>query len=489
MIGKGKERDVASVRRWGWAAAFFLLFVVASTAEGGNPALESLRETGKAFSLIAKQVSPAVVFIQVEQEVSYGGRIPFNNPFDLFNDEFFRRFFGDRFPYHGGPRGRKYRQMGQGSGFIVSADGYILTNHHVVGEADKIIVKLYDDREFEAKRIGTDPQTDVAVIKIEGENLPVLPLGDSDALEVGEWVLAVGNPFGLSHTLTAGIVSAKGRSNVGIVDYEDFIQTDAAINPGNSGGPLVNLEGKAVGINSAIFTRSGGYMGIGFAIPINMAKKIQEQLIEHGSVTRGFLGVVIQDLTPELRKTFDLEDVEGILVADVSEDSPAEKAGIERGDVILECDGEPVKDVASFRNRIGLTLPGTKVTLKILRNGKQKTIRVTIGRLSGSMAAAAGSSKILDRLGLSVQDLTPELRRELGYDKEEGVLVSEVEPGSPAALAGLQRGHLILEVNRKEVRNVEEFERALERAANRKTILFLVHDGRYTRYVALSFSE
>ena len=484
------KRNDSMVRGVRYAPVVALLLLAVSPALAGNRAVEALKETSKAFSYISKKVSPAVVFIQVEEKVRYGRRMPFNNPFDLFNDEFFRRFFGDRFHQREMPEDREYRRMGQGSGFIISPEGHILTNHHVVGDADKIIVKLYDGREFEAKRIGTDPKTDVAVIQIEGDDLPVLPLGDSDKLEVGEWVLAVGNPFGLSHTLTAGIVSAKGRSNVGIADYEDFIQTDAAINPGNSGGPLVNLEGEAVGINTAIFTRSGGYMGIGFAIPINMAKVIRDQLIEHGSVTRGFLGILIQNLTPALRKTFDLdEDLHGILVADVTDDSPAEKAGLKRGDVIVSCDGDSVKDVASFRNRISLTPPGTKVTLRILRDGKEKEIRVKVGRLSGEETTAASGSKVLRSLGLSIQNLTPELRKELGFEEEEGVLVSRVAPGSPAAQAGIERGHLIQEVNRWEVRNVRDFEKALEKARDRKSILLLVNDGRFTRYVALSFED
>jgi serine protease Do len=307
-------------------------------------------ETSQSFKAVAKKAMPTVVFIKVEKKSQSGrayGPLEFNNPFDLFNDEFFKRFFGHRSPH--GQRPREYVQRGWGSGFIFSDEGYILTNHHVVGDADKIKVQLSDGREYDAKIVGSDPRSDVAIIKIEeAKDLPLLPLGDSDSLEVGEWVMAVGNPFGLSHTLTVGVVSAKGRTSVGITDYEDFIQTDAAINPGNSGGPLINLKGEAVGINSAIFSKSGGYMGIGFAIPINMVKEIKDQLITAGKVSRGYLGVAIQDITSELKETLDLTSAEGVLIADVSKDSPAEKASLRRGDVVVEFDGQKVLNVGRF---------------------------------------------------------------------------------------------------------------------------------------------
>jgi len=295
----------------------------AREAEDARPALRSL---SRAFTQVAQQAMPAVVFIQVEKTLETGTS-PFglNNPFDLFSEEFFERFFGRRFPEQRRERRqpRQYRQQGQGSGFIVSKDGYILTNHHVVGEADRLRVTLADDREFEAKLIGADPKSDVAVIKIAGNNFPVLPIGDSDALAVGEWVIAIGNPFGLTHTMTVGVVSAKGRSRMGITDYEDFIQTDAAINPGNSGGPLLNLDGAVVGINTAIFSRSGGYMGIGFAIPIKMATHIQQQLITTGKVTRGYLGVNIQSLTKDLARSFGIAERDGVLIASVAPGTPA----------------------------------------------------------------------------------------------------------------------------------------------------------------------
>ncbi|MCW8860392.1 MAG: DegQ family serine endoprotease [Deltaproteobacteria bacterium] len=468
-----------------------LLAIVGITPVAAQDAgLESLRETGKAFRSVAKQVSPAVVYIQVEKEVEQQSMG--SNPFGghPFGDEFFRRFFGQP-PQQQGPQKKapKRNETGQGSGFVISADGYIMTNNHVVGDADKVTVQLLDGREYDAKIIGTDPPTDVALIKIEAdEKLPFLPLGDSDKLEVGDWVLAFGNPFGLSHTLTAGIVSAKGRSGIGLTDYENFIQTDAAINPGNSGGPLVNLDGEVIGMNTAIFSRSGGYMGIGFAIPINMAKNIRQQLVDHGAVTRGRLGVLIQDLTKELAESFDIDQREGILVAQVMEDSPAEKAGVKQGDVILKLNGEKVDKVANFRNKIALTRPGTEVDLQVLRDGKKKKIAVTIGTMEADAEGRPLSSNELPELGMSLQKLTPELAEQLGYEEAQGVLVSAVEAGSIAARAGIKRGDLIEEVNRKEVSDPEQV-KVLIKESKKKTVLLLVRQGGASRYLALKLEK
>ncbi|MBW1799314.1 MAG: DegQ family serine endoprotease [Deltaproteobacteria bacterium] len=454
-----------------------------------DQALERLRETGKAFAAVARQASPAVVFIQVEKTVTsrpeWGGPMP-------FGDEFFRRFFGIPSPGRQQPQQQPQEQqriVGQGSGFIISADGYILTNNHVVGDADKVTVKLLDGREFRAKTIGADPHTDVAVIKIDAKNLPALPLGNSNALEVGEWVLAIGNPFGLSHTLTAGIVSAKGRTSLGITDFEDFIQTDAAINPGNSGGPLINLAGRAVGINTAIFSQSGGYMGIGFAIPINMAKNIRDQLIAHGSVTRGYLGIVIQDLTPALAKTFDVKDAKGVLISEVSQGSPAEQAGLKQGDVIIEFNGKPVEKVGPFRNQVALIAPGTTANMTVIRNGKSQSLPVKIGKLPGGDLAARGPADVLEKLGFAVETLTGELAQRLGYQGETGVVVTQVASGSVAASAGIRPGALVKEVNRKQIHNVEEFVQALAPTGGKGTILLLIREGRGSRYVALSFKK
>ena len=322
---------------------------VGLAADNASP-VDVLEQTGKAFSHVAKTATPAVVFIRVEKVIEAGMRRPhaYNDPFGFFGDDMLERFFR----YHGQPQ-RRFRQEGAGSGFIITKDGYILTNSHVVGDADRIRVKLHDGREFDAKRIGSDERSEVAVIKIEADNLPTVKLGDSSALDVGEWVIAVGNPFGLTETVTAGIVSALGRNNIGIADYENFIQTDAAINPGNSGGPLLNIKGEVIGINTAIYSQSGGYMGVGFAIPINMAASIKEQLVKSGKVTRGYLGVYLQAVTPDLAETFDLkEDVSGILVADVEDDSAAEDAGLQQGDVIIGLNGRDVDDIGRFRNEV-----------------------------------------------------------------------------------------------------------------------------------------
>ncbi len=465
-------------------------FGMISTAAAKDAGIESLRKTGQAFRSVAKQVSPAVVFIQVEKEVEQQGYS--NNPFgnSPFGDEFFRRFFGQP-PQQENPHKTppKRRASGQGSGFIISADGYIMTNNHVVGDADKVTVQLLDGREFDAEIVGTDPPTDVALIKIKAdEKFPFLTLGNSDQLEVGDWVLAFGNPFGLSHTLTAGIVSAKGRSGIGLNDYENFIQTDAAINPGNSGGPLVNLDGEVVGMNTAIFSRSGGYMGIGFAIPINMAQGIRKQLVQHGSVTRGRLGVLIQDMDKNLAESFGIDQREGILVAQVMEDSPADKGGLKQGDVILELDGTKVEKVATFRNKIALTAPGTKVSLQILRDGKKDTLEVEIGAMETDAKGQPVTSDSLPELGMKLQKLTADLAEQFGYEGASGVLVTAVEPGSIAARAGIKRGDLIEEVDRQEVKNSAEVKKLIKES-KKKTVLLLVRQGEGSRYLALKLEK
>lgn len=465
---------------------FFVTSLSATLASAGDDGLESLRESGKAFRSVAKQVSPAVVYIQVEKEVS---QQQMGHPFggSPFGEEFFRRFFGEPPQQKRAPK--KRQSMGQGSGFVISSDGYIMTNNHVVGDADRVTVRMLDGREFTAKTVGTDPPTDVALIKIEAdEKLPYLSLGDSDKMEVGDWVLAFGNPFGLSHTLTAGIVSAKGRSGIGLTDYENFIQTDAAINPGNSGGPLVNLDGEVIGMNTAIFSRSGGYMGIGFAIPVNMVKTIREQLVEHGTVTRGRLGVYIQDVTQDLADSFGLKQTDGILVAQVVEDSPAEKAGLKQGDVILSLDGRKVGKVAAFRNRVALTRPGTEIELTVLRDGKKKKVEVTIGSLDTDEEGRPVSADKLPKLGMSLQKLTSELAEQFGYEESKGVLVTAVEEDSIAARAGIQRGDLIEEVNRKPVSEPHQVKKMIKES-DKKTVLLLVRQGDASRYLALKLKD
>ncbi len=460
-----------------------------SVSDGG---IESLRQTGKAFASVARKVSPSVVFIQVESIREGFTPTPFPSP---FGDDLFKRFFGDRFPglpQPHAPQGKR-RAMSQGSGFVFAVEKrlfsdktYILTNSHVVEGADKIKVKFQDGREFDARIKGQDPKSDVAIIEIEADNLPAIPLGDSSKLEVGEWVVALGNPFGLSHTLTVGVVSAKGRTGLGINDYEDFIQTDAAINPGNSGGPLVNLDGEVIGINTAIFSRSGGYMGVGFAIPINLARNIAEQLIETGEVTRGFLGIVIQPLTPELADSFGIEDTRGILVAQVTEDTPAARAGLRAGDLIVSYQGKPVTDVGDFRNRVALTAPESTVQLTIIRNGKRKEIEVRIGELSDEKLLAQAPTQYTDELGLTVQTITPELARQFNATPGEGVIVTEVKPGSVAAMAAIRRGTVILQVNREPVNSATAFKQAVLKSRDDKRVLLLISDRRgISRFVVL----
>jgi serine protease Do len=439
---------------------------------------QQLQGLSEAFRDVAKTVGPAVVYISTEQTVK-GQQVP-DQFRDLFGDEFLRRFFG-------APEQREYKQRGLGSGFIVSKDGYILTNNHVVENADKITVTLPDEREFKAKVIGTDPKTDVAVIKIEGDNFPLVSLGDSSKIEVGDWAIAIGTPFGLSQTVTAGIISASGRANIGIVDYEDFIQTDAAINPGNSGGPLVNIEGGVIGINTAIFSRSGGYQGIGFAIPINMAKSIMDSLLTKGKVVRGWLGVMIQPVTQEIARSFGLKESTGTLVGDVLKGGPAEKAGIERGDVIITFDGKPIDGPNTLRNIVAQTEVGKKVPVVVIRDGKEKTIEVTIGEQEAGMQASASTpSSASKKSGLTVQELTPEIANQLGYGNEEGVVISEVEPGSPAADAGLQRGDLIKEVNRQPIKSLSDYNKAMSSIGEDKNFLFLVRHGDNTHYVVVN---
>ena len=435
----------------------------------------ALKTQSKGFTCVAKKATPAVVFIKVEvnpenDEVGY--------PESPFGDDLFQRFFG--VPY-GRPQ-KPQPQIGQGSGFLVSADGYIMTNSHVVKGADKIEVTLHDGEVQKASLVGTDPSTDLAVIKIEGKEFPFLQLGDSETLDVGEWVIAIGSPFQLQASLTVGVVSAKGRQGLNITDLEDFIQTDAAINPGNSGGPLLDLEGRVIGINTAIVSRTGGYMGIGFAIPSNMAKNVMDQLIQKGSVTRGFLGINLQPIDKEIAAGFNLAKVEGVLVAAVEKDSPADKAGLQQGDIILEYDGKPIKSLQSFRYDISIIHPGQKVQLKVNRKGNILMIPVVLGSVADKTAPAVVSQK----LGIEIENLTPDLARQLGYmSGEEGVVIMKVKPGSPAALAGMRPGFLIQAVNHKKISNTQEYEEVLSECSQNKRILLLVRQGKMTRFYSI----
>jgi serine protease Do len=466
-----------------------LVIVPASQAQEGG--IESLRQTGKAFASVARKVSPSVVFIQVESIEQIGSPHPFSSP---FSDDLFRHFFGDSFPGFQERRQpeRRQRKIGQGSGFVFSLDNglfrdkaYILTNNHVIDGADRIMVTFEDGRELTATVKGTDPQSDIAVLEVGISDVPALSLGDSGRLEVGEWVVAIGNPFGLSHTLTAGVVSAKGRTSLGINDYEDFIQTDAAINPGNSGGPLVNLDGEVVGINTAIFSRSGGYMGVGFAIPINMARGVATQLLQGGEVSRGHLGVAVQELTPELADSFGLEGRQGVLVAQVTKGSPAEKSGLRQGDLIVQYQGEEVGDTGKFRNRISLTPPGTRAELVIIRNGREQNIGVSIGRLEEVGAIAQQAHERTTELGLVVQGMTPELAKKLRTRPGEGVVVTKVMSGSVAAMAGIEPGSVILQVNKQPVSSAGEFAKLVNASGDDRHVLLLVSRRGTTYYVVL----
>lgn len=462
-----------------------LLFLLGcgNFALGQESAIEALMRASKARAAIVKRVQNAVVHIRIEnqferQDDSNSNRSP-------FNDEFFDRFFRGQRPRN--PDSRGFRQEGLGSGAILDERGYIITNNHVVGKADKIIVRLKDGKELEAKLIGTDPPSDIAVIKIKSDNLSIIPFGDSDLMDVGESVIAIGNPFGLTQTVTFGIISAKGRSNIGITDYENFIQTDAAINPGNSGGPLINLRGEIIGVNTAIFTRTGGYQGIGFAVPINMARSIMEDLIKQGTVSRGWLGVGIQDINSGLAKKFKLENTHGSLITTVFENTPAGVAGIQTGDVVIALNGKPIRNSAQFRNQIASARANAMVEIKLIRKGKTKMITVKLDeRPSDPMMVAKKPEEEPSFLGLTVEDATIESVKQFGYEPNSGALITKIEPGSPAAQAGLRAGILIIEVDRKPVTDVEEFNDAIHSADLKEGVLFLIQNQQGSQYIIVS---
>jgi serine protease Do len=448
----------------------------AGTALAGEPsaaaATASARELSRAFVSAARRARPAVVHIWVERKIPAGaGR----DPADLFGDEFFRRFFRGRVPE---PRARV--QRGQGSGVIVDGKGYILTNNHVVGSADVIRVKLADKREFDAKLVGADDRSDVAVIKIEGKNLPVAPLGDSDGLEIGEWVIAIGNPFGLEQTVTAGVVSAKGRAHVVDIQYQDFIQTDAAINPGNSGGPMVDLDGRVVGINTAIFSKSGGYMGIGFAIPISMARKIMTSFIKHGRVIRGWLGVRVQVVDDDMAKVLGLPEASGAMVIEVVENGPAAAAGIRERDVITRIGAKKISGPNDVMNAVGFTEVGRKVEVELYRGGKKKVLEVKIAERTAEAEASEAGGERLEKLGITIEDLTAATREKLGLKAGQGgVVVTEVKPGSFAAQKGFRPGMLIVQVGDSRVESVADFKKALGADVQRLLIKILFQGKQY----------
>lgn len=417
-----------------------------------------------AFHDVATAMRPSVVTITSTKKVHLSSNNEQPNTQDL--PEEFRNFFGDGFFHRFGPSqmpGEGLQRQGQGSGVIVSRDGYILTNNHVVNGMDEVKVSLSDDRSFTAKIVGTDPKTDLAVLKIDAKDLVAAELGDSKAMQVGDWVVAIGSPFGLNMTVTAGIVSAMGRSNVGITDYEDFIQTDAAINPGNSGGPLVNLQGQVIGINTAISSHNGGNMGVGFAIPSNMAQTIMRSLIEKGHVERGWLGALIQDLNEDLSQSFGYHGTEGVLLGDVLEEGPASKADLQAGDIIVKFNGRRMKDANELRQAVAATEPNTDTEVVVFRNGKENTFTVHIAQMeSDSVVAKAGGEQSAD-LGISVRTLTPDTAKQLGYEgDEQGVVVTDVKPGSMAASLDIRPNDVIVSVGSQQVNGAADFRKALD---------------------------
>jgi serine protease Do len=428
------------------------------------------------FSDLAERVRPGVVNIQVVKTVKNAG-FGFPNAFRTPFGEFFGPFSEEN--PHQSPE-----QQGVGSGFVISSDGYILTNNHVIDDATQIKIKLSDGKEYDAKVVGRDPKTDIALLKAEGaSNLQPLQLGDSDSLKVGNWVVAIGSPFGLEQTVTAGIVSAKGRV-IGSGPYDNFIQTDASINPGNSGGPLLNTEGQVIGINTAIFSQSGGNVGIGFAIPVNMAKEIVPQLEEKGHVTRGWLGVGIQKITPELAKSFGLKDEKGALVSQVAKGGPADKGGIESGDVIVEFDGKKVAEMNDLPRVVASTPVGKTVPVKVLRGGNVVDREVKIAEMEQKEEVANVSTR--KPLGMAVQNITPEIARGLGLKTETGVVVASVVPGSPAAKADIRSGDVIQQINKKPVKDVEDFKQKIEKAKDQETLLLLIQRGDSSLFAALT---
>jgi len=441
--------------------------------------LDPILPGNQIFVKIAKRVTSAVVNISTTRIIQgQQGQQGHDQQFP-FNDPFFRQFFGDEFFGRShSPQSRKEQSLG--SGVIVSSDGLIVTNNHVVAEADDIRVLLEDGREFKGKVIGKDKKSDIAVIRIDATDLHTIPWGNSDQLEVGEYVVAVGNPFGLNQTVTMGIVSAIGRANVGIADYEDFIQTDAAINPGNSGGAMVNIHGALVGINTAIFTRTGGYMGIGFAVPSNMVRSVVDSLVKTGEVVRGWLGVSIQDVSHELAKEFGIDEAKGALVTDIFPGSPAERAKLERGDVIVAFMGQPILSTAHLRNIVARTGVGTKSELKVIRDKKEKTVILTIVAQPKDIAKIdrGNDSRFeLDEshFGIDARDISPELAQQYDLNENDrGVIVTQVVPGSAADNAGLKEGDLILELNRRKIRRLNDYKTGLSKAENARSILLLI---------------
>jgi len=462
------KNNTKLLARWSILLLFWMLFgTVVQSAEINETALQNMIRDSKARAAMVEQVREAVVHIRVEKALN-GPDNSLHNPSSQNNNG-----------------AKQFKQQRLGSGSIISKDGYILTNNHVVGGADRILVRLHDGQEFEAELIGADPPSDIAVIKIPANELNPIQMGNSDEMQVGETVIAIGNPFGLTLTVTLGIISAKGRSNVGITDYENFIQTDAAINPGNSGGPLINLEGKLIGVNTAIFSKNGRYQGIGFSVPVNMAQIIMQDLIAEGKVSRGWLGVGIQDVTAELAQAFGVKNTKGSLITKVMPSSPAETAGLIKGDIVIRVNQRKVKNSSQLRNYIAEAGAWADVTLEVIREGKTEIIKVTLDELKSASTSTPLKTQSSLVLGILVQDLSPDVVKRLGYDPGTGVVITEVESGSPAAQIGLKAGMVIAEVNRQPVRDEREFQNALKNININQGVLLLMVSPQGSQYIII----
>jgi len=447
-----------------------------SAAEKSSQSLSVAKDLGNAFVEVANKVKPSVVAIRSERTVTV-------SPGEGFGEDFFKGSpFEDFFKRYGGPP-RKQKQVGEGSGVVVDPRGYILTNHHVVAGADKLSIHLSDGKEVKGTIQGSDPKTDLAVVLVEAKDLSVATLGDSDKIQVGEWAIAIGSPFGLEETVTVGVISAKGRSGLGTGTYEDFLQTDASINPGNSGGPLVNIEGEVIGINAMIIQPG---QGIGFAIPINLAKTIMFQLIDRGKVVRPWVGIGLQDLTPELMKSFNVAEKEGAVVSQVFEGSPAEKAGFKVGDIVVSLDGVKIKTSQDVVREVLKKQVGQRVQFVVLREGKELEIPATTVEMPAEKKdARAALSEMKEWFGLRVTAITPDSAKEVGLSRSEGVIVQDVEPGSPGASAGLRKGDVIMEVNRQKIKDETDYQRVMEKVTPEQGALFLVNRGGSTFFVSV----
>ena len=471
------------------ALAFVLTsFVGVADSKAEEPTAYA-RKLSEAFEQAAARITPSVVNISATAKPKGGKKSRRKDEQFL---EQFRQFFGDDFAERfgvpdDGAEGPMHQ--GLGTGVIVDSKGLILTNNHVLAEADEVEVKLQDGRKFKAQIVGRDERSDLAVVKIKANDLMAAKLGDSNKLRIGEWVVAAGNPFGLDNSITAGIISAKGRSIIGGGQYEDFIQTDAAINPGNSGGPLVNLEGEVIGINTAIFSRSGGYMGIGFAIPISMAKGVMESLISNGKVVRGWLGVGIQNLTEGLAQSFNFTGTDGALVGHVDPTGPAAKIGLKQGDIIISLAGEKIKDVNQLRNRVAAIKPGTKTDIEFIRDGRTESTTVVVGELPSESdkekSAAMEEEDSESAIGIAVEDLSPQVARRIGTTRKSGVVITQVRPNSVGASAGLAPGDIVVSLDGKGIKDTAEFRAAIKRADLEKGVRIVVENRGMERFVFL----